>query len=97
MQKLPEIKKMDSMNEISCLKKAIYNDRRKVSISFKTDMDKLNIVVSRYRNDTYVKNTEVGLKFIEFEKILSKRVYLLSYIDVTFKRRVVLDETAVHN
>ena len=56
MQQLPEI-------EISCLKWTIYNGRRKVCIRFKTDMDKLNIVVYRYRNNTYVKDTEMELKW----------------------------------
>ena len=60
-------------------------------------MDKLNIVVYRYRNNTCVKDTEMELKLTEYEKILSKRVYLLSYIDVFFKRCIVLDETTVHN
>ena len=96
MQQLPEIEKVDSKNEISCLKWAIYNGRRKVCISFKTDLDKLNIVVYRYRNNTYVKDTEMELKMTEYEKLLSKRVYLLSYIDVFFKRCIVLDETTVH-
>ena len=96
MQQLPEIEKVDFKNEISCLKWTIHNGR-KVCISLKTDMDKLNIVVYRYRNDTYVKDTEMELKLTEYEKLLSKRVYLLSYIDVFFKRCIVLDETTVHN
>ncbi len=44
MQQLPEIEKVYSRSEISCLKWTIYNGRRKVCIRFKTDMDKLNIV-----------------------------------------------------
>ena len=48
MQQLPEIEKVDSKNEIACLKWTKYNGRRKVCISFKTDLDKLNIVVYRY-------------------------------------------------
>ena len=59
MQQSPEIEKVDSKNEISCLKWTIYNGRRKVCRSFNTDMDKLNIVVYRYRNNTYVKDTEM--------------------------------------
>ena len=97
MQQLPEIEKVDSKNEISYLKWTIYNGRIKVCISFKTDVDKLNIVVYRYRNNTYVKDTEMELNLTEYEKLLSKRVYLLSYIDVFFKRCIVLDETALHN
>ena len=73
-QQLPEIEKVDSKNEISCLKWTIYNGRRKVCISFKTDMDKLNILVYRYRNNTYVKDTEMELKLTDYEKLLSKRV-----------------------
>ena len=97
MQQLPEIEKVVSEKENFCLKWTIYNGRRKVRISFKTDMDKLNFVVYRYRNNTYVKGTEMEPKLTEYEKLLSKRVYLLSYIDVFLKRCIVLDGTTVHN
>ena len=80
MQQLPEIEQVDSKNEISCLKWTIHNGRRKVCINFKTDMDKLNIVLYRYRNNTYVKDTEMELKFTKYAKHLANRVYLLSYI-----------------
>ena len=56
MQQLPEIEKVDSKKVIFCLKWTFYNGRRKIYISFKTDMDKMNIVVYRYRNNTYVKD-----------------------------------------
>ena len=65
MQQLPEIEKVDSKNEISCLKWTKYNGRRKLCISFKTDLDKLKIVVHRYRNNTYVKDTEMEPKLTE--------------------------------
>ena len=95
MQQLLEIEKVDSKNGISCLKWTIYNGWRKVCIRFKTEMDNVNIVVYRYRIITYVKDTEIDLKLTEYEKLLSKRVYLLSYIDVFFKLCIVLDETTV--
>ena len=50
-QQLPDIDKVDSKDEISCLKWTIYNCRRKVCINFQTDTDKVNIVVYRYRNN----------------------------------------------
>ena len=70
MQQLPEIEEVDSKNEISCLKLTICKGRRKVCVGFKTDMDKLNIVVCRYRNNTYVKDTEVDLKLNEYKESL---------------------------
>ena len=97
MQQQPEIEKVDSNNEVSCLKWTKYKGRRKVCIGFKTDMDKLNIVVYRCQNNTYVKDTEIELKLTECKKLLSKRTDLLSYINVFFKRYIVLDETTVHN
>ena len=60
-------------------------------------MDNLNIVVYRYRNNTCIKHTEMELKLTEYEKLLSKRVYLLIYIDAFFKGCIVLDEITVHN
>ena len=97
MQQLPDIEKTDSKEEISCLKWKIYNGRRKVCVNFQTHRDKLNIVVYRYRNNLYLIDTEDILKFSEYESLLANRVYLLSYIDIFFKRCIVLDETTVHN
>ena len=42
-------------------------------------------------------DTEMDLKLTEYKKLLAKRVYLLSYIDIFYKRCIVLDETTVHN
>ena len=96
-QQLPDIEKVDSKDQISCLKWTIYNGRRKVCISFQTDTDKVNIVVYCYWNSTYLKDTEMELKLTEYKKLPVKRVYLLSYNDNFHKRFVVLDETTVHN
>ena len=81
-QQLPDIEQSDSRDEISCLKWTIYNGRRKVCNNFQTDTDKVNIVVYRYRNNTYLKDTEMELKLAEYKKLLAKRVYFLSYIDI---------------
>ena len=96
-QQLPEIEKIDSKEEICCLKWTIYNGRRKVCVNFQTDTDKLIIVVYRYRNNLYLKDNEVDLKVTEYQSLLAKRVYLLSYIDKFYKRCIVLDGTTVHN
>ena len=96
-QQLPDIEKPDSKDEISCSKWTIYNGRRKVCINFQTDTDKVNLVVYRYRNSTYLRDTEMVLKLTEYKKLLAKRVYLLSYIDIFYKQCMVLDETTVHN
>ena len=95
-QQLPDIQKADSKDEIFRLKWTIYSGRRKVCINFQTDTDKVNIVVYRYRNNAYLKDTEMDLKLAEYKKLLAKRVYLLSCIDIFYKRCIVLDETTVH-
>ena len=41
-QQLPDIEKVDSKDEISCLKRTIYIVRRKVCIKFQTDTHKVN-------------------------------------------------------
>ena len=97
IQKLPDFEKVDSKDENSCLKWTIYNGRKEVCINFWTNKNKVNIVVYRYRNNTYLKVTEMELKLTEYKKLLAKRVYLLSYIDIFYKRCIVLDETTVHN
>ena len=96
-QQLPGIENVVSKDETSCLKWTIYNGRRKVCINFQTNADKVNIVVYRYRHNTYLKDTEMDLKLTANKKLLAKRVYLLSYIDIFYMRCIVLDETTVHN
>ena len=56
---MPNIEKVDSKDEISCLKWSIHNGRRKICNKFQTDTDKMNIVVNHYRNNTYLKDTEM--------------------------------------
>ena len=96
-QQLPDIEKLESKGETSCLKRTIYNGRRKVCISLQTDTDNVNIVVYRFSNSTYLKDTERDLKLTEYKRLLAKRVYLLSYIDIFYKRCIVLDGTTVQN
>ena len=96
MKQFPDIGKTDSKEGISCLKWTIYNGRRKVCVNFQTDTDKLNNVVYRYRNNLYLKVIEVTLKLSEYQSLLAKRVYLSSYIDIFYKRCIVLGETTVH-
>ena len=95
-QQFPDIEKVDSKDEISCLKWTIYNGRRKVCINFQTDTDKMSIVY-RYLNNIYLKDTELDLELTEHKKLFAKRLYLLSYIDIFYKRCFLLDETTVNN
>ena len=96
MQQLLDVEKTDSKEEISCLKWTIYKGRRKKCLNFPTDTEKLDIVVYRYRKNLYLKDNEVVLKLSEYECLLAKRGYLLSYIDIFHKRCIVLDESTVH-
>ena len=47
-QQLLDIQKVDSKDEISCLKRTIHSGRRKICIIFQTDTIKVNLVVYRY-------------------------------------------------
>ena len=94
---MPDIEKVDSKDEISWLNWTIYNGRREVCINFQTDTDKVNTVVYRYQHNTYLNDTEMDSKLTEYKKLLITRVYLLSYIDIFYKRCIVLDETTVYN
>ena len=55
-------------------------------MNFQTDTDKLNNVVYLYRNNLYHKGKEVDLKLTEYQSLQATRDYLLSYIDIFYKR-----------
>ena len=62
MQQLPGNEKTESTENNSCPKWTIYNGRRKACVDFKTDIDKLNIIVYRYRRTLYLKDNGIDLK-----------------------------------
>ena len=97
MRQLPDIEKTDFKEDTSCLKRTICNGKKKVCVNFKTETDKLNFVVYRYRNSLYLKDNEFDLKLTDYQSLLAKQVYLLTYIDIFYRRCIVLDETTVHN
>ena len=97
MQQLPEVKKSAPEKEISCLKWVIYNGRRKISLSFQTDTDLIEVTVYRYRNNNYLKDSDIKLSLIEYEHFLQKRIYILSYLETFSKKCIVLDETTTHH
>ena len=84
MQILPDLGKTDSKADVSCLQWTVLSGRRKVCVNFKTDTDKLNTVVYRYRNSLYLKNIEVDPKMIEHQTIFAKRLHLLICFDMFF-------------
>ena len=54
-------------------------------MNLQTGTDRLNIVVNPYRNNLYLKDNEIDLKFTESQSLLAKRVCLVSYIDIFYK------------
>ena len=97
MQQIPEVGKFDSENEISCLRWIILNVRRKVCVFCKTDTDYGGFTVYRYRNNMFMKDSDIELKATEFNTILQKKKYLLSYLETFSKNFFVVDETTHHN
>ena len=61
MQQLRDIENADSKEEICCLEWTLLNGRRIVCVKFRTETDKLNNVVYRYRNSLYLKDNEIFL------------------------------------
>ena len=97
MQQLPEVGKFDSENEISCLRWIIFNWRRKSCVFHKSDTDYVGITVYRYRNNKYMKDSDIELKSTEYNTLLEKKKYLLSYLETFSKKFIVVQESTHHN
>ena len=96
MQQLPEVRKFDSENEISCLRWIIFNGRKKF-VFCKTDTDYVGITEYRYRNNMYMKDSDIELKATEYNTLLQKEKYLLSYLETFSKKIIVVEETNHHS
>ena len=94
MQGLPEVGKFDSENEI-CLMWIIFNGRRKICVFYKTDTDYVGITVYRYRNNMYMEVSDIELKPAEYNTLLQKKKYLLSYLETFSKKFIVVEESTI--
>ena len=97
IQQLPEIGKFDSENKVSCLRWIIFDGRRKVCVFSKTDTDYVGITVYRYRINMYMNFSDTELKATEYNTLLQKIKYLLSYLETFSKKFIVVEETTHHN
>ena len=94
-QQLPDIEKTDSKEEISCLKWTKYNGSGRYVWTFR--LIQTSWILSCSVTETIYEDNEVDLKLTEYQSLLAKRVYLLSYIEIFYKRCIVLHETTFHN
>ena len=83
------------LKDICCLKWKLYTE--KSIVHFKIDINKMNFVVHSYRTSLCLRDNEADLKLTEYQPLLTKPFYLLSYVDLFYKRCIVLDETTVRN
>ena len=97
MQQLPEVGKFDSGNENSCLRWIIFNGRRKSRVSYKIDTDYIAMTVYWYRNNMYMKNSDIKLEPTECNTLLQKKKYLLIFLETFSKKFIVVEETTHHN
>ena len=97
MQLSKDLGKIDAKEELFCPKWTEYNGSREVYKNFRTDTDKLNVVVYKYQNDFCLRGNEIDLKMSKYEEFLEKRIHLLNYIDMLFQRCIGLDEITIPN
>ena len=96
MQQLANLEEIDSKEKNSCIKRALYDGRKQICVNLKTDTDKLIVVVHRYWIILYLKFKELKLKLSENPLLSAKPVYVSSYLEIFFKRCIVLDQTTTH-
>ena len=96
-QQLPEAGKLETENEISSLRWLFFNGRRKTCVFSKTDTDYVGSTVYRYRNNMYMKDSDIELKATEYNTLLQKKKCLLTYLETISKKFIVVEETTHHN
>ena len=97
MQQLPEVGYFDSEKELSCLSWIIFNGRIEVCVFCKTNTEYVGITVYRYHYNMYKKDSDIELKATEYNTILQKKKYLLSYLETVSKKFIMVEETIHHN
>ena len=74
----------------------MFNESRKIFENRQTDAQKVKYVTYHYRSNIYLEDSEMELKMINYEKLVSKWLYIFRSIDVFFKQTIVLAKATVH-
>ena len=96
-QNLPKLQDLDTESQISQFEWTLSNGRRKIFISYRSDIKKIDIIEYRRKGKTWKNNQNFQLEKKEYDNLVDFIPSVLSYVETFKKTCIIIDECTVEN
>ena len=96
-QNLPKLQDLDTESQISQFEWTLHNGRRKIFLSYRSDIKKVDIIEYRRKGNTWKNNQNFQLEKKEYDNLVDFIPSVLSYVETFKKTCIIIDECTVEN
>ena len=96
-QNLPKLQDLDTESQISQFEWFLHNGRRKIFLSYRSDIKKLDLIEYRRKGNTWKNNQNFQLERKEYDNLVDFIPSVLSYVETFKKTCIIIDECTVEN
>ena len=96
-QNLPKLQDLDTESQISQFDWTLHNGRRKIFLSYRSDIKKIDIIEYRRKGNTWKNNQNFQLEKKEYDNLVDFIPSVLSYVETFKKTCIIIDECTVEN
>ena len=96
-QNLPKLQDLDTESQISQFEWTLHNGRRKIFLSYRSDIKKIDIIEYRRKGNTWKNNQNFQLEKKEYDNLVDFIPSVLSYVETFKKTCIIIDECTVEN
>ena len=96
-QNLPKLQDLDTESQISQFEWTLHNGRRKIFLSYRSDIKKIDFIEYRRKGNTWKNNQHFQLEKKEYDNLVDFIPSVLSYVETFKKTCIIIDECTVEN
>ena len=96
-QNLPKLQDLDTESQISQFEWTLHNGRRKIFLSYRSDIKKIGFIEYRRKGNTWKNNQNFQLEKKEYDNLVDFIPSVLSYVETFKKTCIIIDECTVEN
>ena len=96
-QNLPKLQNLDTESQISQFEWTLHNGKRKIFLSYRSDIKKIDIIEYRRKGNTWINNQNFQLEKKEYDNLIDFIPSVLSYVETFKKTCIIIDKCTVEN
>ena len=96
-QNLPKLQDLDTESQISQFEWTLHNGRRKIFLSYRSDIKKIDLIEYRRKGNTWKNNQNFQLERKEYDNLVDFIPSVLSYVETFKKTCIIIEECTVEN